>query len=399
MKLGYKFLATLMLVAVGCGSKSDGTDIINDPVGAGDGGASGGSNGMGGPGGTGASGGTSNGDNGLGNNDGTKCGGGVVRAMPNTPDMLIVLDRSGSMGGASLIPPGLDCTKTDIATRLQCGLAGVDCTNPQYMNTTVCGGTMPVPSGDRWTPSVAAIKGLTSSLEDTVRFGLMAYPGEADQCAAGDMYVEPNLKTAAQIAMELDGMGPDGATPTSLTLEAANNFFAGIVAGPDSGANAQYVLLVTDGDPNCVGDTNMEAQEASYAAISALAAKGVKTYVIGYDSKMSNFATVLDEMARRGNTGDTAHRAVEDQASLEKEFQEIAGSVVSCDFKLEKEPPDPTYVLVEVDGKQLNLNDKDNGWTIKGKVVTVTGKSCETLQDGKDHTLNVEVKCEVVPII
>lgn len=100
----------------------------------------------------------------------------------------------------------------------------------------------------------------------------------------------------------------------------------------------------------------------------------------------------------RGDTGDTAHRSVEDEASLVAELQSITGDVVSCTYLLEAEPTDPTFVLVTLDGEQKNLDDAD-GWTLDGRTVQLQGDACDTLQDGGDHVLSVQVRCEpVMPI-
>ena len=107
-------------------------------------------------------------------------------------------------------------------------------------------------------------------------------------------------------------------------------------------------------------------------------------------------ASVLDDFAAHGGTG--THRAVEDEASLLNEFQKITAQLVSCTYDLEEVPPDPSYVLVRVDGKQLNLNQPD-GWSIKGATITIEGQACRGLQDGKAHELRVEVKCDAVPVI
>ena len=294
----------------------------------------------------------------------------VARAMPTTPDMLIVLDRSRSMKDGNI---------------------------------------------NRWDPSGSAVKAITSNLDDQIRFGLMLFPKPCaptdvlcalQACTPGELEVPVDLGTSGAIASELDGTQPLGGTPTGATLQAAQAILDARVAGPDGAAAPKYILLVTDGQPTCPSakgsGTATAAQltadrQLTVSAIDALLKSGAKTYVIGYDAKSdAKLASALTEFAQRGGTGD--YRAVEDEASLLTEFQKIAGEVVSCSYNLDTAPTDPSYVLVELDGKQLNLNQPD-GWSISGTAVTVQGQACATLQDGKDHTLSVKVKCDVVPII
>jgi hypothetical protein len=152
------------------------------------------------------------------------------------------------------------------------------------------------------------------------------------------------------------------------------------------------------GMSTAVGSLEPEQVEASINEIKAMTKAGVKTFVLGYDTQ--NDATLkaaLDRMAAAGGTGDKQHRAVESQATLVEEFREITDVVIGCDFELDGPVKDPSYVLVKIDGKQINLND-DNGWTLNDdrNVVTVVGSSCETLKKEQGHLFTVSVECEKI---
>jgi hypothetical protein len=146
-------------------------------------------------------------------------------------------------------------------------------------------------------------------------------------------------------------------------------------------------------------DTTQPDIDLANSAIEAFTERGVRTYVIGYDTSGPGnemFAAVLDGFAQRGGTGDTMHRPVEDEQSLLTELQRIAGDVVSCSFVLDEAPPRAEFVLVRLDGKQINLNDP-NGWMLVGdRNVQLAGTACETLKDGAPHMVDVEVRCSVV---
>jgi len=293
----------------------------------------------------------------------------VARPMPTTPDMLIVLDRSGSMKTIG-------------------GLLG--------------------PAVNRWDPSVTAVKSITASLDDKIRFGLMLFPGKGDACVAGKVDVPIDLNAGDQIATLLNATQPGGGTPTGETLKVAQAVLDARTSGPDTKPSPKFVLLVTDGQPTCPnakGGTILSTpaqlaqdKQLTITAIESLFTKSAtKTYVIGYDAASdANLASALTEFAKAGKTDN--YRAVEDEASLLAELQKIAGEIVSCTYNLDTEPKNPGFVLVQLDGKQLNLDQAD-GWSIVGTAVTVQGQACKTLQDGKDHTLSVKVKCDVVPII
>jgi hypothetical protein len=318
------------------------------------------------------------------------------------PDMLIVLDRSGSMRMGNV---------------------------------------------NRWDPSVSALKTLTAQLGSTIHFGLMTFPGKGgssmppapvamqdcnaltdiveqlacvaanaaaggggggqnrDTCGAGSIDVPIAPNNGAAIASALDSMSPNGATPTAATLNAAHTALGTSMAGPDAVVAPKYVLLVTDGAPNCTngggGRNNgydAQAVDQSVAEIASMAKDGIKTFVIGYNTKSdAQLSAALDRMAQAGDTGDQQHHAIEDGMSLLTEFEKIAGAAASCEFVLNTQPSDPSYVEVKLDGKQINLNDA-NGWLISAdrRRITLQGSACAAISGKEQHLLSVRVLCEAV---
>ncbi|MEY4510921.1 MAG: hypothetical protein RLZZ450_3043 [Pseudomonadota bacterium] len=271
-----------------------------------------------------------------------------LTAMATAPDMLIVLDRSTSM------------------------LMG------------------------RWDPSASAIKEFTAGLDQTVSFGLMLFPAKGgDICAPGKLDVPVGEMNAQKIATTLAASAPTqipiGATPTSASLAAALT-----ALDPQECADCipkpKFVLLVTDGEPNCaddpVGDSNK--------AIDALTAKGVKTYVIGYNlSGNPNSATIMNGFAQHGGTD--KYYPVEDQAGLVKELTRLAGELVPCEFALQDEIDDPSYVRVEIDGKTYNYG---TDWMIDGSKIVLDpkGGACPKLRDAKLHDLKITRECDMVRV-
>jgi hypothetical protein len=316
----------------------------------------------------------------------------VVRTAGKTiPDFMIVLDRSQSMKP--------DCASGDLFASFDCRRLMVNCNQAPNMGTTICGGTMPSPY-DRWGPAVDALKSLTKMFETKVNFGLTIFPGPtADMggqavCATGTQRVPVGLNTATAIAGQLDMTKPAGYTPTGPTLDEVLKQIQAKKTSPDEQLPPQFVLLVTDGAPTCpgMGMQNAQAHQATIVAIDALAKAGVKTYVIGYDASVdAMLAMQLTEYAQHGGTNN--FYAVQDGPSLVAKFSEITGAVVECSYLLDKKPDDKNYVLVELDGKKLNLGDP-NGWSIDDRNVTIEGEACTTLRDGsRMHTLAVTVEC------
>jgi von Willebrand factor type A domain len=290
-----------------------------------------------------------------------------LTAKPIIPDMMIVLDRSGSME-----------------------------------------------DGGRWMPSVNAVRSITMALQARIHFGLALFPdptaggnrggggGRGSSCAPGKVVVPVAADNATMIGSVLDMTKPGGGTPTSDTLDVIINDFANAPIGPDQQPSAKYVLLVTDGAPTCpagMGQNTLQPDiDASNTAVEQLTMKGVRTYVIGYDTTGPGnemLAQVLDGLAQRGGTGDQMHRPVEDEASLLAEFMRIAGVIASCQFQLNAPPQRADYVLVRLDGKQVNLNDPNGFQLIGDRTVELEGSACMAYQQGS-HVLDAQVQCSVV---
>jgi Mg-chelatase subunit ChlD len=302
----------------------------------------------------------------------------VVRNQRVTPDILIVLDRSGSMN-----------------------------------------------DNNRWRASVSA-------LQSSINFGLMAFPGTAAQmpppssdpcaglpllerlvcqfqnggpsggwggpatCEAGSIVVPIEADAAPAISAALDNMAPSGNTPTSFTLREAHKLLGSGIGGPDEQVTPKFVLLVTDGEPNCEGNS-VQALNSTVAAIEELAADGIRTYVVGYNTQTGQAKQAMDRMAAAGGTGMKEHIAVENEQTLVAALEDITGRAISCTFVLEERPDDPTYVSVQVDGKPVFYN-QPNGWTLSddGKQVLIQGAPCDVLRSPGDHTLVVDVECQAV---
>ena len=121
--------------------------------------------------------------------------------------------------------------------------------------------------------------------------------GGGATCEAGSMVVPVAPKQSSAIASALGMMSPSGGTPTSDTLKAAHVLLGKSVAAPDQMVAPKFVLLVTDGEPNCTNGSDPVA--ASVAEIASLAKDGIKTYVVGYNTDMDPAKSAMDMMARQ----------------------------------------------------------------------------------------------------
>jgi Mg-chelatase subunit ChlD len=274
----------------------------------------------------------------------------VVRAQSVIPEVLIVLDKSASMA-----------------------------------------------AGLRWDPSRLAVEKLVSDFDNRVAFGLSIFPGGGalGLCDPGVLDVPLKVGNAAAITQRIDSDTPFGITPTAQTLDNALKYMGNRQVELDGpGRPPGYVLLVTDGQPNCPDLDHLDPVQSSVNAVTALRQAQVKTFVIGYDIGLGG--DTMNQLAAAGGTDH--YYPVENQQDLAQAFAEISKGIVSCTFELSETPPDPRYVRVVLDGKTVVLNQTD-GWVITGKVVTLRGGSCAALRDGHEHQLESQVECTPVLLL
>lgn len=287
-----------------------------------------------------------------------------------------------------------------------------------------------------------ALRDVLRVIGHRVNYGVTIFPGlEGMGCQAGDELMKvgpgdppsyaragkngPRLKSLLQRLQIAD---TDGGTPTAATLTKALESLSQL-------EGQTYVVLVTDGAPNCNLDLmcnaaacipNIEHQavectssfnccapvadrpeanlscvdaSATVAAVQALSDAGIKTFVVGMPGS-EPYEALLNQMAEAGGTartGDTEYYPVNDTEALEQSLIGIAASVaISCDIPLDYEPPDRDFVNVYFDGALVEY-DPDGGWewTADGQVA-IRGAACDQLLAGDVLEVQVLAGCKTV---
>ena len=323
-------------------------------------------------------------------------------------------DAGGPVGPRDASGPGFDATCEAVAIRSQPGVANVlivlDRSSSMYREAG-----FGIAGVDRWNPAVAAIRTVTAALDDRVQFGLMLFanpdaPAGMTLCGPGKLDVAPAVATGAAIDAALAG-DPNTVTgswtPTAVSLDAARTALAGL-------EGRSYVLLVTDGAPNCngaldgascrCGSDTMSCSsnprlcidaDRTVEAVGALRTAGIDTFVVGYDTSV--WADVLDRMATAGGTDFTSHIPVGDEGSLRRALEAISGSVISCSVDLEEAPFSVRFVHVMLDGVDVPHESVATGtssWRLVGdRTVELRGTACETLRDAAAHDLRIAREC------
>ncbi|MGC4123073.1 MAG: MYXO-CTERM sorting domain-containing protein [Myxococcales bacterium] len=204
----------------------------------------------------------------------------------------------------------------------------------------------------KWSTAKSAVGDLSLKFANRFRFGVQMYPHDTTtfNCTTGTT-VTPFPADTDDIAAAYAAAVPGGGTPTAASLDAAAAYLKSLKL-----AEPAYVLLITDGLPNCNtaldpascrpsqpacadssgnGSPNCGAKgclddQGAKAAAARVLAAGFKVYVIGFDASVATNVNkpVLDSIAQAGGTG-TAYTAT-DSASLSAALNAIAFDATTC---------------------------------------------------------------------
>ena len=247
----------------------------------------------------------------------------------------------------------------------------------------------PLETGDfKWPVMREALTTVVQQYENGIRFGLMLYP-DNEECAAGSVRSQLAMQNAASITGQLGSTYPEGGTPTHTTLDAARSYYTGVTSPA-----ARYVLLATDGEPNCgsSGDDEAPTVTESIAAIEALGSAGIDTFVLGFGGTINNYPATLQAMAEAGGTGD--YYAANSPDELATALDTIAGEVglPSCSFRLDRDPGSADLTVYQ-DGEVVGQDPShQDGWDYNPGTNTLTfyGAACDAILGGETESVRIQ---------
>jgi hypothetical protein len=280
------------------------------------------------------------------------CGGMEFSLTRVEPNVMLVLDRSGSMG------------------------------------QTIASNS----STSKWDDLKSAVTSLVTGYDSQMRLGASLFSADGD-CAPGNIDVSLAPAAGQTVLGKLANYSPKGNTPTATTLD--NVIAKGML---NDATRGNYVVLATDGLPNC-NDTDVTSR------ITKLynSTPSVKTYVIGIGAATNTDPTLLNQWADAGHTartGSVHYYQTNSPADLKAAFDAIVGGIVSCDFKMMQAAPDPTLITVTENGMLLSPSPS-NGYTYDAttNTVTLTGAACDMLRTDASTKVSVQYGCPGPPPI
>ena len=281
-------------------------------------------------------------------------------------DVLLVLDRSGSMEYSITE----DCY----------------CATQTTMYGSLCADTTNCTT--RWSALRPAVR-TTLSTSTYVNWGLKLFPsdGAGQNCTVNTtMTVPVAADSATNVASAVEATQDEYSTPTAAALDTATTYLKTL-----NDSNKKFILLATDGEPNCGGNPARVATDglsgANTAAAAAYAA-GFKVYVVGIGPQLPN----LTQLAQNGGTTD--FYPVDSTQALVDALSSISKLVGSCSFKSDKAPPDQDNVAVYVNGKKV-AQDTNNGWTFGAspQEIVLTGDYCSQMSSGDAADVQILFGC------
>jgi hypothetical protein len=340
------------------------------------------------------------------------CGSNAVEASFRTPNMLVVIDKSGSMND-------------------------------------------PFGGRSKWEAMKEALDAALSAAAERIAFGLELYPFPedpsqpiplncGDQCCehasspnAINVPIEAGTTAVPKIKTALAATAPGGGTPTAVALQRAYEYFTeGAGASLDGD---RYVLLATDGGPNCnaerecaaatctavmdgncpddkccsLGTTQSHQQclddEATLAQIEALKSAGIATFVVGIPGTEA-YRTYLNRFADAGGVphqgGTDSYFAVDESGGatgLTTVFTEITRQLVrSCSIQLTKDPPRLDDINVAINCRVIPPSSPDgSGWQVdentEPSTVVLSGPMCDWIKSTGAERVDILFGCPTVP--
>ena len=298
----------------------------------------------------------------------------VVHLDPRQADVLILFDRSGSMDTA-------------------------------------------FGSGTRYEAVAGLLTDLVQTYAGHVRFGYQEMPGRqgcevqlVGGCCASPPLVGVTAGSALSVSAAIASARPmDGNTPTAASLQAALDYYNTLADGIDN----RFVLLATDGAPNCTlsgavsnGDASGEACTDALATVNALVALGVRVIVLGVGPAVtadpSGGGACLDALAHAGGAaaspGSPGFFAADDPQHLQMAIEQIFGGITrpSCSVHFVDKVDDTTTIEVFLDGKRIPQSSSD-GWQVDSPThprgVIITGAYCDQVQTFQVTVIEARFRC------
>ena len=293
----------------------------------------------------------------------------ATKITPIPPDLLFVLDKSGSMSYEVW-----DHDK-----------------NPQ------------TPTVTRWYSLHGVVESVVKTFDKTVNFGVKLYPkitatpfidqGACDVDPGVEVEIAPMNAAGVLAGIPAADFGVLGGTPIESGLKEAFTYLKAI--DPN---NQRFALLIADGEITkaCDGETILE----TIGMVASNHQAGIPTYVVGIDvdpSIVDDLAALAEAGGKSNPDGPELFYQVTNQIELQAAIQQIVDDTLSCVIDVDPEPSAPDLFEVWIGQSQIPAAAdcaKDDGWvwTKPHSQIELCGASCQQLK--KSGQVEARYFCE-----
>jgi Mg-chelatase subunit ChlD len=200
-----------------------------------------------------------------------------------------------------------------------------------------------------------AILRLLSRYGSRMPFGLTTFSNPGGDCYSGiDVLADPADNNAANIAGQVQALVTTLSTNTGEAIKTV----AALKSMHDASRPGSYIILITDGEPNCPDPTTAKEPAYTVSQIQAASDAGVKTFVIGFGQLPAADQSAMNMMAQAGGEpcttcGSKKFYAAESDTQLNDAIDAISQQIVGevgglCDDSCYANPcPDPADICVQ----------------------------------------------------
>jgi hypothetical protein len=266
------------------------------------------------------------------------------------------------------------------------------------MSKTVAGSTQ-----TRWVEMVAAVEDNLNRTHAGVRWGLKLFPTNAvPLCNVTEgLDVPIGVSNLGPITTSIRGRtpltGPEG-SPLDLGIKKAAAALR-LVPSP----NPRYLVLATDGIPNC--PAGLPGETEAVKAVAMQEQMGLRTFVIGTATPASPQHRTLNDLAvagGEGRPGDQRYYQALSKPEMQQALDEITGRLLSCVLTVDALTPAPDYVALNIGNTRIPRDQaRREGWNWGGApilhTVHVYGSYCTQLMNDPVATAELVFGCEGHP--
>ena len=311
------------------------------------------------------------------------CGEKSKTATKVPPEILILLDRSGSMNEDI---NGGTCNDGGIGVGSNCGATS------------------------KWALILPAINQVVMETEADVNWGLKFFPDSTtNSCNVSTTAAVPvgagnagAIASAIMVSTSANGgvMTGYNNTPTRSGMVGATTYLQSVTT-----TNPKFILLATDGVPTCsaIGPGGMD-DTAAEAAVSSANTAGFKTFVVGIATGGSADLT-LSRLANVGGLprqGTPSYYPVSTAADLAAAVRTFIGAANTCTFQVGPAPTDDgttdvNRIVVYGDGVEIKIDTTHtNGYDYTDSThqsIEVHGPLCDQIKTGAIKEVKVDFIC------